>query len=113
MAIQRCLVEMGTGVDMHGKNSTKAARRAVFDALRHSSPSFLHAFGYNPGLMHVEVNIAVPNHMTVRPGEVLLEVPYGIKSINVMEGGLEVPGSGEDATIMANAAVIVSLNIPE
>ena len=113
MAIRRCLVELGTGVDMHGKDSTKAARRAVADALRHSSPAFLNAFEYDPRGMYVEVNIAVPNYDTVRPGEVLLGVPYGIKSINVVEGGLEVPGGGDDATIMANAAIIVSLYVPE
>ncbi len=111
MALQRCLLELGTGVVVHGKDSTKAARRAVFDALRHSSPSFPRVFGYDPQMMFVEVNIAVPNHDTVRPGEVLLELPYGIKSINVVEGGLEVPGGGDDATIMANAAIIVSLDV--
>ena len=33
MALKRCLLELGSGVDLHGKDSTKAARRAVFDAL--------------------------------------------------------------------------------
>ena len=109
MAIRRCLVELGTGVDMHGKDSTKAARRAVFDALRHSAPAFVQAYEYDPRGIYVDVHIAVPNYDTVRPGEVLLEVPYGIKSINVVEGGLEVPGGGDDATIMANAAIMVSV----
>ena len=115
MTLRRCLLEMGTGVDMHGKDSTKAARRAVFDALRHSSPAFPHVFGYDPRLIHVEVTVAVPNHESVRPGEVLLELPYGIKSINVVEGGLEIPSGGQsdDSTIMANAAIIVSLNVPD
>ncbi len=40
MARVRCITEMGMGVDVHGKDSTKAARRAVSDALRHSSLSF-------------------------------------------------------------------------
>ncbi len=115
MALRRCLLELGTGVDLHGKDSTKAARRAVADALRHSSTAFITVFGYDHRLIHVEVNIAVPNHETVRPGEVLLELPYGIKSINVVEGGLEIPSEEEefDSTIMANAAIIVSLNVPD
>lgn len=110
MAKQRCLLEIGTGVDMHGRDSTKAARRAVADAIRHSSPSFVGVFGYDPMAIFVEVNIAVPNHETVRPGEVLQELPYGHKSINVVEGGMEIPEGG---TVIANAAVIVSLDVPE
>ena len=115
MAIRRCLLELGTGVDLHGGNSTKAARRAVADALHHSSVSFPHVFGYDPRSMYVEVNIAVPHYDTVRPGEVLEEVPYGHKTINVVEGGLEVLHEGQsgDSTIMANAAIIVSLYVPD
>ena len=115
MVLRRCLLEFGTGVDLHGKDSTKAAQRAVFDALRHCSVAFPRVFGYEPQMMSVEVNIAVPYHDTVRPQEVLREVPYGTKSINVVEGGLEVPHEMQDdaATIMANAAIIVSLDVPE
>ncbi|MBI4339158.1 MAG: Lin0512 family protein [Chloroflexi bacterium] len=114
MTLRRCLLELGTGVDLHGLDSTKAARRAVADALRHSSVAFAGVFGYDPRLMYVEVNVAVPRHENVRPGEVLLELPYGIKTINVMEGGLELSdGDGGDSTIMANAAIIVSLDVPD
>lgn len=115
MALVRCLLEFGTGVDLHGKDSTKAAQRAVFDALRHSSVAFPRVFGYEPHMMSVEVNIAVPYHDTVRPQEVLREVPYGVKSINVVEGGLEVPHEmqGDAVAIMANAAIVVGLDVPE
>jgi len=42
-------------------------------------------------------------------------VPYGRKSINVVEGGMEVPGGEQssDSTILANAAIIVSLDVPD
>ena len=115
MALQRCLLELGTGVDLHGKDATKAARRAVFDALRHASVSFPRVFGYSPQLMSVEVKIAVPYPDTVKPDDVLEEIPYGTKSIIVVEGGLEIAGSGEnaDSTIMANAAITVSLDVSE
>ena len=115
MALRRCLLELGTGVDLHGKNSTKAACRAVFDALRHSSVSFPRVFGYETGMMSVEVNIAVPNHETVNADEVLKEVPYGSKSIKVSEGGMEIPGGADssDATLVANAAIIVSLEVKD
>ena len=113
MALRRCHLELGSGVDLHGKNSTKAARRAVFDALRHSSVSFPRVFGHESHMMFVEVNIAVPYHDTVRPEEVLTELPYGNKTINVVEGGLELAGEGDDSTIIANAAIVVSLEVPE
>ena len=115
MTLKRCLLELGTGVDLHGKDPTKAARRAVFDALRHSSVSFPRVFGYEARMMSVQVNIAVPYHDMVRSDEVLLEVPYGYKDINVVEGGMEVPSGGQsgDSTIIANAAVIVSLEVPD
>ena len=111
MALQRCLLEMGMGVDLHGKDATKAGRRAVFDALRHCSVGFPRVFGAGADSMYVDVTIAVPHPETVKKDEVLQELPYGIKSINVVEGGMEIPGGGDDATFIANAAVIVSLDV--
>ncbi len=114
MPYKRCLLELGTGVDLHGRDVTKAARRAVSDALRHSSVAFPHVFGYDSRLMHVEVNIAVPHHLDVRPEEVLLELPYGIKTINIVEGGLEWKEQEDgDSTCMANAVIVVSLDVPD
>ena len=43
MALVRCITEMGMGVDVHGKDYTTAAtaaKRAVFDAIHHSSLGF-------------------------------------------------------------------------
>ena len=115
MAVRRCLLELGTGVDLHGQDATKAARRAVFDALRHSSVAFPRIFGYEPDQMLVDVTIATPYPETVVRDEVLEELPYGTKSINVVEGGIEVPGAepGRDSTIVANAAIVVSLDVPD
>ena len=45
MARSRCFTEMGMGVDVHGRDATKAAKRAVSDAIRHSSISFVRAIG--------------------------------------------------------------------
>ena len=50
---------MGMGVDVHGSDYTKAARRAVSDALRHSSLHFFQATDKTVHDMHVEVRIAV------------------------------------------------------
>jgi uncharacterized protein (TIGR02058 family) len=34
----RCITEMGMGVDVNGCDATKAAKRAVSDAIRHQAP---------------------------------------------------------------------------
>ena len=42
MSAKACVLEFGMGVDVHGGDATKAACRAVSDAIRHSSlPLFL------------------------------------------------------------------------
>ena len=35
--LKRVILEMGSGTDLHGRDYTKAASRAVQDALRHAS----------------------------------------------------------------------------
>ena len=58
MARVRCITEMGMGVYVHGRDATKAARRAVSDAIRHSSLGFVRLFGKTPHDMFVDVTIA-------------------------------------------------------
>ena len=52
---------MGMGVDVHGRDATKAARRAVSDAIRHSSLGFFRMLGKTANDMFVDVTIGVPN----------------------------------------------------
>jgi len=107
----RCITEMGMGVDVHGKDATKAARRAVLDAIRHSSLGFVRGFGKSPNDMFVDVIIAVPNPGAVDKAAVAKELPYGTVTVNAVKGGLEIPAEkGSDAIIIANAGVIVSLD---
>lgn len=109
-----CITEMGMGVDVHGRDATKAARRAVSDAIRHSSLGFFRAFGKTPHDMHVEVTIGVPDPASVDVEAVAAELPYGKVTVRATAGGLEVPGErGDDAILIANAAVVVSLDVEE
>ena len=111
MARSRCITEMGMGVDVHGRDATKAARRAVSDAIRHSSLSFVRAIGKTPDQMFVDVTIAVPNPEAVDTSAVANELPYGKVTVTAVKGGLEVPAErGSDSILIANAAVIVSLD---
>jgi uncharacterized protein (TIGR02058 family) len=111
MARVRCITEMGMGVDVQGKDSTKAAKRAVSDAIRHSSLGFFRMVGKTSADMLVDVTIGVPDPSTVDTAAVAKELPYGTVTVSAVKGGLEIPAeSGGDSIIIANAAVIVSLD---
>jgi uncharacterized protein (TIGR02058 family) len=111
MARVRCITEMGMGVDVHGKDATKAARRAVSDAIRHSSLGFFRMLGKTSSDMFVDVTIGVPDPGAVDTSAVASELPYGTVTVTAVKGGLEVAAEhGGDAIIIANAAVIVSLD---
>jgi uncharacterized protein (TIGR02058 family) len=111
MARVRCITEMGMGVDVHGKDATKAARRAVSDAIRHSSLGFFRMLGKTANDMFVDVTIGVPDPGAVDTAAVARELPYGTVTVSAVKGGLKVDDErGGDAIIIANAAVIVSLD---
>ena len=111
MARVRCITEMGMGVDVHGKDAPKAARRAVSDAIRHSSLGFFRMLGKTSSDMFVDVRIGVPDPSSVDTSAVAKELPYGTVTVTAVEGGLRVDDErGGDAIIIANAAVIVSLD---
>ncbi len=111
MARIRCITEMGMGVDVHGRDATKAAKRAVSDAIRHSSLGFFRMLGKTPQEMFVDVTIGVPNPEAVDTAAVAKELPYGTVTVSAVKGGLEIPAeAGSDAIIIANAAVLVHLD---
>ena len=61
--------------------------------------------------MFVDVTIAVPDPGAVDTAAVAKELPYGTITVSAVKGGLEIPAErGGDAIIIANAAVIVSLD---
>ncbi len=112
MALKRCLLETGMGVDLHGKDYTTAAQRAVSNAISSTNLFFVRSFGSGADSMRVDVTIGVPEPEAVNVEEVLKMLPRGHKHIRVVKGGLEVPNEdGSDAAIIANAAVLVSLDV--
>lgn len=111
MARVRCITEMGMGVDVHGRDATKVAKRAVSDAIRHSSVGFFRMVGKTPHDMFVDVTVAVPNPEDVDTAAVAKELPYGTVTVTAVKGGLDIPAeSGGDGILIANAAVLVSLD---
>lgn len=113
MALERCVTEMGMGVDVHGRDYTLAARRAVSDAIRHSSLSLFRAVGKSRDDMQIQVVIGVPKPDAVDTDAVASELPYGHVTVKAEHGGLEVPNAdGSDAIVIANAAVLVHFDLP-
>lgn len=109
MALVRWITEMGMGVDVHGRDYTNAAKRAVSDALRHSSLNFFAATGKSPRDMHVEVRIAVAEPDAIDIAAIAAQVPYGTVTVTPVLGGLDVASpQGDDAIVIANAAILVS-----
>ena len=58
---KRIITELGSGADLHGGDMTKAAKRAIEDALRHSSLSLFHGLKLKPQDMHVIVKVGAPD----------------------------------------------------
>jgi uncharacterized protein (TIGR02058 family) len=104
------VLEFGMGVDLHGEDCTKAACRAVFDAVRHSSLPLLNEIRERGGTMLVDVTVAVPDPATVNLDVVKAELPHGEISVHAVSGGLRVPGR---ETIIACASIAVSAQYPE
>ena len=112
MAMKRMLVEIGMGTDIRGADYTKAAVRALRDALRHNSVGVAQMVGMPADALAVEILIGVPRPERVDKAAVLAVLPHGTGTVKVMEGGLEIANDeGTDSTIIANAAAIVHLDI--
>ena len=112
MALQRIILELGSGNDLHGGDYTKAALRAVEDALHHSSLSFLKALKIDPATMLVEVTIGVQRPELVDAAKVKASLPHGQVTVKVVKGGLDVPGElGGDVAVIASAGISVRLDL--
>jgi uncharacterized protein (TIGR02058 family) len=112
MTWRRMVLQIGMGTDIRGADYTKAAVRALRDALWHNSLSVADAVGLPTDAMRVEVTIGVPRPDEVDKRAVLAVLPHGTGTVAVVEGGLEIPNAaGTDKTIIANAAAMVRLDI--
>jgi len=112
MTMKRVMVEIGMGTDIRGADYTKAAVRALRDALWHNSLNVAAALGKPTDSMVVEVVIGVPRPDRVDQAAVLAVLPHGTGSVKVMEGGLEIfNDAGTGSTVLAHAAAIVKLDV--
>ncbi|MBT8408613.1 MAG: Lin0512 family protein [Alphaproteobacteria bacterium] len=106
MTDQRFIIEIGMGNDLHGQDYTKAAARAIEDAIRHSSIPLFPALGLDHAEMRVEVTVGVQDPGAVDLGLLKTGLPRGRVTVRAVKGGLDItnPDSGE-VTVVAAAAV--------
>ena len=112
MALKRMVLQIGMGTDIRGTDYTKAAVRALRDALWHNGLSIANVVGLPVDAMQVEVTIGVPRPDQVDKETVLAVLPHGTGTVRVVEGGLEIPNdAGTGSTLIANAAAVVRLDV--
>jgi uncharacterized protein (TIGR02058 family) len=113
VSLKRIITEFGTGNDLHGGDYTKAAVRAVQDAIHHSSLSLIRSLGIDSRMMQVTVTIGVQQPERVNAETVKAALPHGLVTVDVRKGGLDVPDEAAgDVAIIASAAVTVRLDLP-
>jgi uncharacterized protein (TIGR02058 family) len=110
--MKRIILEMGTGNDLYGEDYTKAACRAVEDAIRHSSLILFRSLGLDHTGMQVHAIIGVQHPEKVDAELVAQKLPRGTASVRVVKGGLNVVDSDNNScTVVATAAVEAWLDI--
>jgi len=114
MPAKRVILEMGTGNDLHGGDYTKAAVRAVEDAVHHSSLPLIRTLKLDARQMQVEVTIGVQQPAKVDAAAVKAALPHGEVTVKVVKGGLDVPDNESgDIAVIASAAVCVRMDLPQ
>src|SRR6516164_7973986 len=114
MTVKRVILEMGSVNDLYGGDYTKAAVRAVEDAIHHSSLTLIRTLGLDSRSMQVEVTIGVQQPERVDAAVVKTALPHGQVTVKVVKGGLDVPDEESgDVAVIASAAVAVRLDLPQ
>jgi len=113
MPVKKLVMQLGMGTDIQGESHTKAACRAVHNAIRQNVLTVADAFGQPRDAMLIDVVIGVQQPDAVQVDEVKAMLPYGTVAVSVEHGGMDTPKEDGGHVLLANAAVIVSLDLPE
>lgn len=106
MSKQRVIIEMGSGNDQYGQDYTKAALRAVENAIRHSSLPLFESIGLPYDEMLVRVTIGVQEPDKVDAAAVSAFLPRGSAQTSVVKGGLNVSNTDTGQTIVIASAAV-------
>lgn len=114
MKLKRIILEMGTGNDLYGQDYTKAAVRAVQDALHHSSLTLFRSLEIDHGTMEVTVTVGVQQPDAVDSEAIKAQIPYGKVAVRSVHGGLDLrdPDNGI-VSVIATVAVAAHVPLPE
>ena len=114
MSRQRIILEMGTGNDLYGEDYTKAANRAVQDALHHSSLVLFRSLDIDSASMEVEVTVGVQHPELVDTAAVAATLPRGNAKVKAVQGGMNIVDDvNGTTTVVATVGVEAWLDIPE
>jgi len=103
---QRIILETGSGNDLYGEDYTRAACRAVQDALHHSSITMFRSLGLDHRRMRVQVTVAVQQPEKVDVAVVAAELPRGRAEVRAVRGGLDVHDADNGTTHVIAAAAV-------
>ncbi|WP_085306798.1 Lin0512 family protein [Planktotalea arctica] len=103
---QRFIIEMGSGNDQYGMDYTKAAARAIEDAIRHSAIPMLAARNIPHTDMRVKVTIGVQEPEKLNTEQLKSALPRGTATISATHGGLNVHNPDTGTTIVIATAAI-------
>ncbi len=98
---QRLIIETGMGTDLHGGDMTKAALRAVDDAMRRSSLPIFGSIGMDHTRMRVQVTLGAQDPAAVDIDRVAAHMPRGEVTVRAVEGGMRL----EEGIVVVTAAV--------
>ena len=108
----RVILELGSGNDLHGSDYTKAALRAVQDALHHSSLSFIRSLKIDKSKLEVEVTVGVQRPEQVDIEAVKNSLPVGTVTVRAVKGGLDVADpENNDLAVIASVAIAVRIEV--
>ena len=107
------LTEFGQGSSLRRQDYTKAAERALKDALWHNSINLAELYGKDKTEMLIDVEIGVSAPDALDTDALAAVFPYGQITITGVKGGLSVPRPDGNPTIIATAAIKVSLDLED
>ncbi|MEM6939806.1 MAG: Lin0512 family protein [Pseudomonadota bacterium] len=102
--MHRVIIEMGMGNDQYGMDYTKAAARAIEDAIRHSALPLFAVTGLTHAEMRVKVTVGVQEPGKLDLDALAQKLPRGKVEVVGQLGGLNVP-VGAETIVVAQAAV--------
>jgi uncharacterized protein (TIGR02058 family) len=110
---QRFIIEMGMGNDQYGMDYTKAAGRAIEDAIRHSAIPMFQALSISPDEMRVQVTVGAQDPESVDTNALVAHLPRGTASVSAVKGGLDVVNDETGTTIVIVTAAVEAFLPPK